>query len=97
MRNLHRLHALWQDDKFVNELAVEWYFLNAFFLGADPLFAETVVEPLIEAAAQLKPILNAAGHTYLTPRNICLDENVYFDIWLDADGDIGFSALLVDE
>lgn len=97
MKRKTKQQDLWRDDEYVNELATEWYFLNLFFLHADPMFAATVVDALIDAAGKLKPILKNVGHTFLAPRNICVDDDVYFDIWLDADGDIGFSALLVDE
>ncbi|WP_276090415.1 hypothetical protein [Pedobacter sp. JY14-1] len=93
MRKTFKNYAASQDDHELNELAVEWYFLNLFFLHAAPRVAETVVDALLDAAHQLKPVLSHDENTFLSPRRIDVDFDVSFDIWLDADGDIGFSGL----
>ena len=84
-------------DEYVNELAKDWYFLNMFFNSASPSCAEKVADPLIEVGIRLKRCLRESAHTYFAPRNICADEDLYFDVWLDADGDIQASDLYMDE
>lgn len=85
------------DDEYINGLARDWFFLNMFFATAESRCAERVVDPLIEVGMRLKRCLREAGHTYFAPRNICADEDLYFDIWLDADGDIQVGDLYTDE
>jgi hypothetical protein len=87
----------YEDDEYVNGLATDWYFLDMFFNNAVPSVAQLIVDPLIEVGLRLKRCLRDGGHTYLTPRNVCADEDLYFDIWLDADGDIRAGDLYMDE
>lgn len=84
------------DDNYINELATDWYFLHMFF-NSESKDAQLVIDPLIEVGLRLKRLLRDAGHTYVSPRTICAEEDLYFDIWLDADGDIQAGELYLDE
>lgn len=84
------------DDEIVNDLAVEWYFLNLHYLSLNGNCHPDILNELIEIGLRLKCILKYKCYTYLDPMNICVDEQTFFDIWLDADTDICVGELYSD-
>jgi hypothetical protein len=83
-------------DDFINELAADWYFLCLHLNMLSESSASDVADELIEKGSKLKIILRAGQYTYLQPLNVYVDRDTFFDIWLDADGDIQVSLLYSD-
>lgn len=83
-------------DDFINDLAADWYFLSLHLNSLGNRCATEISDELIESGLKLKIILKAGQYTYLQPLNICVDRDTFFDIWLDADGDIQTGTLFCD-
>jgi len=81
------------NDDFINDLAADWYFLSLHLNAVDGKCIDEVSDELIEIGLKLKIILKAGEFTYLQPLNVFVDRDTFFDIWLDADGDIRTSEL----
>jgi hypothetical protein len=81
------------NDDFINDLAADWYFLSLHLNAMDARCSDEVSDELIEIGLKLKIILKAGEYTYLQPLNVFVDRDTFFDIWLDADGDIQTSEL----
>nr|WP_068890318.1 hypothetical protein [Pedobacter panaciterrae] len=84
-------------DDFINDLAADWYFLNLHLIYPGRRCASEISDELIESGLKLKIILKAGQYTYLQPLNVYVDRDTFFDIWMDADGDIQTSELYCDE
>jgi len=84
------------DDDFLNDLAVDWYFLSLHFNARSLSDASEFADELIERGILLKKFLRNGSFTYLEPMNVCVDTDTFFDIWLDADGDIKAGELYSD-
>lgn len=84
------------DDEFVNEMAVDWYFLSLHHQSRTLLVNDEGSDRLIECGITLKVYLRNGAFTFLEPMNVCVDTETFFDIWLDADGDIQVSNLYTD-
>lgn len=92
-----RTEPLILTDDFINELAADWYFLSLHLNTPSKSCANEVADELIENGRKLKIILRAGQYTYLQPLNVYVDRDTFFDIWLDADGDIQVSQLYSDD
>jgi len=88
--------VLASDDEFVNDLAIYWYFLTLHFNATGGRQLELMTDELIDRGIQLKKYLRQGGFTYLQPMNVCVDTDTFFDVWMDADGDIQVSELYTD-
>jgi hypothetical protein len=84
------------DDDFLNDLAADWYFLNLHFQSRILLGADEFSNQLIEFGVTLKRYLIKGGFTFLQPMNVYVDTDTFFDIWMDAGGDIQVSDLYTD-
>lgn len=79
------------NDAFINDLAANWYVL---MLGFDEYCkSNNRVNVLIDSGILLKKYLRQGAFTFLDPMNVYMDTDLFFDIWLDVDGDIQFSEL----
>jgi hypothetical protein len=83
-------------DEYVNDLAVKWYFLCINVAIQPCITSDQTLNELIEYGIKLKEILKSGSYTFIVPLNIFVDTDAYFDIWLDADGDIQASELYCD-
>lgn len=84
------------DDEIVNDMAVDWYFLSLHYYSRSVLIDDEGSNRLIECGITLKIHLRNGTFTFLEPMNVCVDTDTFFDIWLDADGDIQVSNLYTD-
>lgn len=84
------------DDEFLNDLAVDWYFLSLHHHSRNLLITDECSNQLIESGIILKIHLRKGAFTFLEPMNVYVDADTFFDIWLDADGDIQVSELYTD-
>lgn len=85
------------NDCFMNDLAADWYFLSLCFNGACLSEADAYANELIACGLVLKTYLRKWSFTFLEPMNVCVDSDTFFDVWLDADGDIQVSDLYNNE
>lgn len=93
--DIHSLITL--NDCFINDLAADWYFLSLHFNNNCLSEADEYANELIDCGIVLKRYLQTWAFTFLEPMNVCVDTDTFFDIWLDADGDIQVSELYSDE
>ena len=85
------------NDEFINDLAMNWYFLTLHFNASGASHSDQFINELIEHGIRLKRYLRDGCFTYLDPMNVSVDTETFFDVWLDADGDIQAGDLYTDE
>jgi len=79
------------NDTVINDLAADWYVMMLHFNVCQP--SDEQSDMLIDSGIMLKRYLQKGAFTYLDPMNVYVDTDLFFDIWLEADGDIQFSKL----
>lgn len=93
MKKYRETELLILDDEFINDLAMYWYFLSLQFNSTGSSQSDQLADELIENGIRLKKYLRYGGCTYLEPRNVSVDTETFFHVWLDADGDIQVGEL----
>ncbi|MES2828051.1 MAG: hypothetical protein V4687_07850 [Bacteroidota bacterium] len=85
------------NDETINELAVDWYFLNMQVNSSESVTGDDVFNELIEAGLMMKQYLKIGNFTLEQPMNVYVEGDTYFDIWLDSNNQILASSLYNEE